>query len=137
MPQRVIFVCVENSCRSQMAEGFAQHHGRGDILASSAGTAPADKVDPLAIAVMKEKGIDIGHPKPKKIDDGLIAQSDVVVTLGCCSVEELCPVFYHGHKVDWTIPDPKNGSIETFRKVRDSIEKQVLDLIGNLETESK
>ena len=136
MPKRVIFVCVENSCRSQMAEGFAQHHGQGNILSSSAGTAPAEQVDELAIRVMKESGIDISHHKPKKIDDDMIAHSDVVVTLGCCSAEELCPVFYHGHKIDWNIPDPKGGSIETFRKVRDSIEKQVLDLIGNLETES-
>ena len=118
-----------------MAEGFALHHGSGDILSSSAGIRPAEKVDESAIQVMKESGIDISHHIPKKIDDDMIAQSDVVVTMGCCSAEELCPVFYHGHKVDWNIPDPKGGSIATFRNVRDIIEKQVLDLIQSLKTE--
>jgi arsenate reductase len=136
MMKRMLFVCVENSCRSQMAEGFARHHGKGNILASSAGTAPSEKVDELAIAVMKEKNIDISHHTPKKIDNVMIAQSDVVVTMGCCSAEELCPVFYHGHKIDWTIQDPKGGSIETFRSVRDRIEKKILDLIEDLKTEN-
>ena len=137
MPKRILFVCVENSCRSQMAKGLAQHHGRGDILASSAGTTPAEMVDESAIQVMKEKGIDISHHKPQKIDDDMITKNDVVVTMGCCSAEELCPVFYHGHKVDWNIPDPKGGSIETFRTIRDSIEKQILDLIEDLKTENE
>jgi arsenate reductase len=118
-----------------MAEGFALYHGKGVIQSSSAGTTLAEKVDELAIAVMKEKGIDSSHHKPKKIDDDMIAHNDVVVTMGCCSAEELCSVFYHGHKVDWNVPDPKGGSIETFRRVRDIIEKQVLKLIRSLETE--
>ncbi|UCE20528.1 MAG: arsenate reductase ArsC [Gemmatimonadota bacterium] len=119
-----------------MAEGFAQHHGKGNILSSSAGTAPAKRMDESVIRVMKEKGIDISRHTPKKIDENMIARSDVVVTMGCCSAEELCPVSYHGRKVDWNIPDPKGGSIETFRNVRDIIEKQVLDLIQSLKTDT-
>ena len=76
MVKRILFVCVENSCRSQMAEGFANHHGRGDILASSAGTTPAEKVDESAIDVMKEKDIDISHNKPKKIPKRQIPMKD-------------------------------------------------------------
>ena len=132
MAGRILFVCVENSCRSQMAEGLANHLGKGKIVASSAGTKPGERVDEYAVAVMKEKGIDISHHKPKLVDDDMMNRSDMVVTMGCCSAEDLCPVFYHGHKVDWNIPDPKGGAIETFRKVRDTLEKHILHLIQEL-----
>jgi len=135
MPKRVLFVCIENSSRSQMAEGFAKYHGAGKLLASSAGTEPAEKVAELAVAVMRERGIDISHHRAKKVDDGLMADSDMVITMGCCAADDLCPVLYHGRKVDWEIPDPRGGTIETYRKVRDIVEGQVRDLIKDLKAQ--
>lgn len=128
MVKKVLFVCVGNSCRSQMAEGFAKYFGF--IEASSAGTKPADAVSGKAIEVMKEKEIDITGQKPKLLTPGMIENVDVIVSMGC-GVEESCPVPL-GDPEDWGLDDPYGCSIEVYRAVRDEIEKRVKELLGEL-----
>jgi len=125
MKPRVAFVCVGNSCRSQMAEGFAKHYGKDLIEVYSAGTDIAKEVNPLAIEVMREVGIDISSHFPKTIFD-IPKEVDFLITMGC-GVE--CPFIPCKVKEDWGLPDPVGKPIEEFRKVRDEIEKKVLELI--------
>lgn len=131
MKPKVAFVCVGNSCRSQMAEGFAKHYGKDLIEVYSAGTDIAKEVNPLAIAVMKEVGIDISSHFPKTIFD-IPKEVDFLITMGC-GVE--CPFIPCKVKEDWGLPDPAGKPIEEFRKVRDEIEKKVLDLIERIKKE--
>lgn len=126
--RRVLFVCVENSGRSQMAEAFAQKYGEGKIVALSAGTMPASEVNPLVVQVMKEKGVDISRNKPKKIDNKMVQESDKIVVMGC-SAQGFCPAPLLGKVVDWKIEDPKGKSIEEVRKIRDEIEKKIVELV--------
>ncbi len=131
MKPKVAFVCVGNSCRSQMAEGFARYYGKDLIEVFSAGTEIADKVNPLAIEVMKEKGIDISTQFPKTIFD-IPKEVDYLITMGC-GVE--CPNLPCKHKEDWGLSDPAGKPIEEFRKIRDEIENKVLDLIERVKKE--
>ncbi len=131
MKPKVAFVCVGNSCRSQMAEGFARYYGSDLIDVYSAGTEIADKVNPLAIEVMKEKGIDISHQFPKTIFD-IPKEVDYLITMGC-GVE--CPYIPCRHKEDWGLSDPAGKPIEEFRKIRDEIEKKVLHLLERVKKE--
>lgn len=131
MKPRVAFVCVGNSCRSQMAEGFARHYGKDLIEIYSAGTDIAKEVNPLAITVMKEVGIDISSHFPKTIFD-IPKEVDFLITMGC-GVE--CPFIPCKVKEDWGLPDPAGKPIEEFRKVRDEIEKKVLELIERIKEE--
>jgi len=121
----ILFVCVENAGRSQMAEAFARRAG---LDASSAGTVPSSKVDPLVVRAMKEKGIDLESNKPKILTSGMIEEASLVVTMGC-SVEEACPrpmlAQMQKKLVDWNLEDPKGKSIEQVRVIRDEIEKRV------------
>jgi arsenate reductase len=126
MKKRILFVCTENACRSQMAEGFARHHGGELIEAHSAGSTPAKEVNPLAVEVMKEIGIDISSQAPKSILDLPGVKFDYVVGMGC---ENVCPAVAARQYIQWTIPDPAKGQIERFREVRDKIEASVLDLL--------
>lgn len=122
--KKVIFICVENACRSQMAEGFLRHFGWQRFIARSGGIKPADKIDPLAIEVMKEVGIDISQQRPKLISKDLLSgQLVTVISMGCL---ESCPAV----KIDqnWQIEDPKGKSIEKFRRVRDMIKKKIKKL---------
>ncbi len=127
--KKILFVCNENSCRSQIAEGFLNHHGSGKFIAESGGSCPSGIVNPQGIEVMKEKGIDISGQTSKGLPEDF-SSYDMVITMGCCSVEEVCPVIYSGNKIEWKIDDPKGHDMEFFRKVRDDIEKNVLDLLG-------
>lgn len=126
---KVLFVCVENAGRSQMAEAFAKRYG---LSASSAGTIPSTKVNPVVVEAMKEKGIDISKNSPKMLTTEMIQNSDLVVTMGC-SVEEACPkpILAQMQKklVDWSLEDPKGKPIEQVREIRDQIEKQVAKLL--------
>lgn len=122
---KIAFICVENACRSQMAEGFARELGTGQIKAFSAGSKPAKNVSPFAVAVMKEKGIDISSQRPKSLLD-IREEFDYVVTMGC---EDICPAISSKKIIQWDIPDPKMGTIEDFRKVRDIIEEKVKALL--------
>ena len=131
MKPKVAFVCVGNSCRSQMAEGFAKHYGKDLIEVHSAGTDIAKEINPLAIEVMREVGIDISSQFPKTIFD-IPKEVDFLITMGC-GVE--CPFIPCKVKEDWGLPDPAGKPIEEFRKVRDEIEKKVLNLLERIKKE--
>jgi len=131
---KLIFVCVENSCRSQIAEGFARYYGKEMFLRGkgeaisvySAGSKPSGVVNPMAVDVMKEKGIDISNQKSKGLDELPEGEFDVLVIMGC---GDECPTVSTRKRIDWQIKDPKGASIEVFREVRDEIEKKVLELL--------
>lgn len=122
---RVLFVCVENSCRSQMAEGWARHLFGDKIEAYSAGSKPSGIVNPDAIKVMAEIGIDISGQKSKGFNDLPIKEFDYVITMGC---QDSCPFFPAKEHLDWQIEDPKGKGIDVFRRVRDEIGKKVKEL---------
>jgi arsenate reductase len=129
--KRVLFVCVENAGRSQMAEAFANHYGKGRLVASSAGIMVADRVNPVVVEVMKEKGIDISKNTPKMLTTKMAEEADVIVTMGC-SAEKVCPAPLLKNVVDWGLEDPKGKPIGKVMQIRDEIEKRVLDLISAL-----
>ena len=128
MGMRVLFVCVENAGRSQMAEAFAEKYG---LDATSAGTIPSSKLNPMVLESMKEKGIDLSMNRPKMLTREMIENASLVVTMGC-SVEEACPkpILAQMQKklVDWKLSDPKGKSIVEVRKIRDEIERRVIEL---------
>lgn len=126
---RILFVCVENSCRSQMAEGFARKYGNDKVEAFSAGSKPSGIVNPDAVKVMKEIGIDISGQSSKGFEKLPYNSFDYVITMGC---QDVCPYFPAKEKIDWQIEDPKGKGLDIFRKVRDEIESKVKELINNL-----
>ena len=127
--RKVLFVCVENAGRSQMAEAIARAYG---VDASSAGTVPAVAVNPTVVEVMRERGFNLGSSKPKLLTDQMIEDADYVVTMGC-RVESVCPkpliVKMEKKLLDWHIDDPKDKPIEDVRKIRAQIENQVIELL--------
>ena len=129
--KKVLFVCIENAGRSQMAEAFANIYGEGKIEASSAGVIAADKVNPVVVEAMKEKGIDISMNKPKPVTTKMAEEADKIITMGC-SVEKFCPAPLLKNVVDWKLEDIKGQPIEKVRQIRDEIEKRVLKLISEL-----
>ena len=126
MSASVLFVCVQNSCRSQMAEGFARKLGAGVIEPYSAGSKPSGSVNPTAVEVMREKRIDISGQKSKGFADLPVKQVDYLVTMGC---RDVCPIFPTISQIDWKLDDPAGKSIGEFRRVRDEIEGKVTELI--------
>jgi len=131
---KVLFVCVHNSGRSQMAEAFFKRHAAGEAIACSAGTCPASHVDRNVVEAMREIGIDISKQMPKILIPGMIEDADRVVTMGCMA-EEVCPALFIPTE-DWHIEDPEGQSIEKVREIRDEIEGKVkLLLRGMLEKE--
>lgn len=125
----VLFVCVHNAGRSQMAAGYLRHLGGGRIEVRSAGSAPADTVNPAAVAAMAEEGIDISAEQPKILTTEAVEVSDVVVTMGC---GDTCP-FYPGKRYeDWTLDDPAGQGLEAVRPIRDEIRRRVEALIEEL-----
>lgn len=122
----ILFVCVGNCCRSQIAEGFARHLGQPDLVVYSAGSHPAGFVAPAVVEMMKEKGIDISGQYSKGLDEIPSMDFDIVVTMGC---GDFCPSVKAKKRVDWKIPDPIGRSPEFFRKVRDDIEAKVKGLL--------
>lgn len=129
MMKTVLFVCVENSNRSQMAEAFARIHGEGRVEAASAGSKPSGRVNPKAVAAMKELGYDLTAHASKGLDDFNGRGIDVAVTMGC---GDECPLVKAGQRVDWKIPDPRDMTPEEFRNVRDLIERKVKELLATL-----
>jgi protein-tyrosine-phosphatase len=125
-PPSLLFVCVENSCRSQMAEGFAHSLGGGRITAHSAGSRPSGQVNSRAIRFMREKGIDLSPQRSKGLDDLPPLRWDVVVTMGC---GDACPHLPARRRLDWDLPDPKRLDDGGFRAVRDRIAGLVRDLV--------
>ena len=125
---KILFVCVENAGRSQMAEAFAKQRG---ISATSAGTVPATTVNPVVVEVMKERGIDLSSSHPKMLTIEMVNEADLVVTMGC-SVEEVCPAPLIARMqkklVEWNIEDPKGKSIDKVRQIGEEIEQKVAEL---------
>ncbi len=132
----VLFVCVENSCRSQMAEGFARARAPFPLRIASAGTNPAPLVNPTATAVMAEVGIDISGQTPKLIALGEVGGYDYVITMGC-GADRICPAGFIGVNADWNVPDPKGKGIEEFRRVRDLIRTRVDELLNEIAKEER
>ena len=125
----VLFVCVHNAGRSQMAAGFMSHLGQGRVEVLSAGSAPKDSINPIAVAAMAEIGIDISNNSPKVLTNDAVEQSDVVITMGCGDV---CP-FYPGKRYeDWVLDDPAGQGIESVRVIRDEIKVRVETLLAEL-----
>ena len=128
----VLFVCVHNAGRSQMAAGYLQHLAGDRIEVRSAGSAPADAVNPAAVAAMLEEGIDISAEQPKILSDDAVVASDVVITMGC---GDTCR-FYPGKRYeDWVLDDPAGQGLEAVRPIRDEIRKRVETLIAELDAQ--
>ena len=125
-PKRLLFVCVENSNRSQMAEAFARIHGNGKFEAFSAGSRPSGKVNPRAIAAMAQRGYDLTTHKSKSLEQIPVGPYEWVITMGC---GDACPWIPAAHRDDWPLPDPKDMTDHELAKVRDEIERRVLELI--------
>ena len=125
----VLFVCVHNAGRSQMAAGFMTHLGQGRVEVLSAGSAPKDSINPIAVEAMAEIGIDISHNSPKVLTTDAVEQSDAVITMGC---GDDCP-FYPGKRYeDWVLDDPAGQGIESVRVIRDEIKARVEALLAEL-----
>jgi arsenate reductase (thioredoxin) len=131
-PKRVLFVCVENSNRSQMAEAFARMHGTGIVEAYSAGSRPSGQVNPKAVESMREHDYDLTTHRSKSLDEIPAVSYDFVATMGC---GDECPLVQAKRREDWQIPDPKNLPPDEFRRVRDLIEDKVKSLLANLSEE--
>ena len=128
--RRVLFVCVENSNRSQMAEAFARLHGGDRVEAHSAGSRPSGLVNPRAVAFMREVGYDLSRHASKSLDDVPPGEYAAAVTMGC---GDSCPTVRAARREEWNIPDPKNLPDEEFRQVRALIERKVKELIASLD----
>ena len=129
--KKILFVCVENAGRSQMAEGFFRKIAPDAYQGISAGTKPVSEINPLAIKAMKEVDIDISDNKSKLVTNEMIEESDSVVNMGCMD-KESCPALFVEEIDDWDVEDPKGKSIEDVRRIRDSIELKVKELVSNL-----
>lgn len=125
----VIFVCVHNAGRSQMAAAFLTHLAGNLVEVRSAGSAPANSVNPSVVEAMKEVGIDISHEQPKVLTTSAVEQSDVVITMGC---GDACPFFPGKRYLDWVLPDPAGQGVADVRPIRDQIKKLIEDLIPTL-----
>ena len=139
----ILFLCVGNSCRSQMAEGFASASGKVNVI--SAGTEPGDKVAPKAVEVMQEKGIDISGQHPKQLTAEMVEKADICISMGCgvaesiesaclapgmeLNVEESCPAPLLKKFIDWGLEDPWGQALDKYREIRDEIEKRVKKLL--------
>ena len=132
MPKpEVLFVCVHNAGRSQMAAAFLIHHSKGAVSVRSAGTDPADSINPAVIEAMQEKGVDLlaMGAKPKILESEIVKGSDYVITMGC---GDECPFFPGVSYLDWALEDPAGKGVESVRPIRDEIESRVLALIEQI-----
>ncbi|OHX06997.1 arsenate reductase [Micromonospora aurantiaca] len=125
----VLFVCVHNAGRSQMAAGWLRHLGGDAVEVRSAGSEPADQINPVAVEAMREVGIDITANKPKILDYATAEASDVIITMGCGDV---CPAFPGKRYEDWKLEDPAGQGLDMVRRVRDEIRTRVEDLLADL-----
>ncbi|MHA6792113.1 arsenate reductase ArsC [Pseudonocardia bannensis] len=125
----VLFVCVHNAGRSQMAAALLAHHARGAVRVTSAGSAPAEEINPAVRAVMDELGIDLSMQFPKRLTTDAVEAADVVVTMGC---GDACPVFPGKRYLDWELTDPAGRSVEDIRPIRDDIDARVRGLLAEL-----
>ena len=127
---RILFACVGNSARSQIAEGFCRSFAGDRVECRSGGSKPLGHILPEAVAVMAERGIDISQSPSRGFDEGWVRTCDLVVTMGCG--DDACPAFIGKRIVDWDLPDPKGKPLAEFRKVRDEIERRVRELLQEL-----
>ena len=127
----VLFVCVHNAGRSQMAAALLAHHAGDRVVVRSAGTAPAESINPAVVAAMAEIGIDLhaNGAHPKRLDDAAVEASDVVITMGC---GDTCPFFPGKRYLDWPLPDPAGQGVDAVRPIRDEIDRLVRGLLGEL-----
>jgi arsenate reductase len=125
----VLFVCVHNAARSQMAASLLDHHAGGRVQVRSAGSAPADEIDPAVTAAMSELGLDLSAEFPKPLTTEAVATADVVVTMGC---GDACPVVAGRRYLDWELPDPSGRPIDDVRSIRDDIDRRVVALLEEL-----
>jgi arsenate reductase (thioredoxin) len=125
----VLFVCVHNAGRSQMAAGYLQHLAGEGVEVLSAGSQPADQINPVAVAAMAEEGIDIAAETPKRLTESAVREADVVITMGC---GDECPYFPGKRYEDWVLDDPAGQGIEAVRPIRDEIRRRVESLMAEL-----
>lgn len=130
--ENVLFVCVENAGRSQMAEAFFRKYAPAKFNVISAGTTPSSQLNPTVVQVMKEVGIDMMQQSPKTLSNEMIEKSSKTVNMGCMD-RESCPALFVKDVLDWNISDPKGKSIDDVREIRDQILKKVLQLIESIE----
>jgi arsenate reductase (thioredoxin) len=128
VPQ-VLFVCTHNAGRSQMAAALLTHHAGDRVRVRSAGSAPADTLNPAVVRAMAEIGLDITHQRPRKLEVDAVQASDVVITMGC---GDACPVFPGKRYLDWTLEDPAGQPLDVVRRLRDQIDHHVQDLVRQL-----
>jgi protein-tyrosine-phosphatase len=126
----VLFVCVHNAGRSQMAAALLDHHAQGRVVVRSAGSTPADQVNPAVIAAMDEVGVDLSKEFPKPLTDEVVQAADVVVTMGC---GDACPLFPGKRYLDWELDDPAGKGVDDVRAIRDEIDTRVRGLLAELE----
>ena len=125
----VLFVCVHNAGRSQMAAALLQHHAGGRVRVRSAGTEPSDEIDPNVVAAMAERGLDVASARPEGLREEDVHDADVVITMGC---GDACPVVPGTRYLDWDLPDPAGKPLAQIRPIRDDIERRVLDMVREL-----
>jgi arsenate reductase (thioredoxin) len=129
MTPEVLFVCVHNAGRSQMAAALLDHHAAGKVRVTSAGSAPADTVNPAVVDAMQEIGLDISREFPTRLTTDAVRAADVVVTMGC---GDACPVFPGTRYLDWELDDPAGRDLEAVRPIRDEIDRRVRTLLAEL-----
>ena len=132
--KNVLFVCVENAGRSQMAEAFFKKFAKNRFNVISAGTSPSSNLNPIVVSVMEEIGIDLKNQNPQLLSSSMIENSNKTVNMGCMD-KKSCPSLFVKDVENWNIDDPKGKSIEDVRKIRDQIEKDVLNLLDSLESD--
>ena len=128
-PVEVLFVCVHNAGRSQMAAGLLRRRSEGRIRVRSAGSAPAGEINPNAVVALEELGVDVGEAFPKPLTDEVVRAADVVVTMGC---GDACPIYPGKRYEDWELDDPAGLDLAAVRPIRDEIRRRVEELIGSL-----
>ena len=133
--KNILFVCVENAGRSQMAEAFFKKYAKNQFHVISAGTSPSSHLNPVVVSVMNELGIDLENQKPQLLSSSMIEDSNKTVNMGCMD-KESCPSLFVKDVDDWNIEDPKGKSIEDVRKIRDQIKNDVLSLLNSIESDT-
>ena len=132
----ILFVCVENAGRSQMAEGFFKKYAPNGFKTLSAGTKPVSQINPIVVQAMKEVGIDISKQKSKELIDEMVRESDTVINMGCMD-KSFCPTIWLPKVIEWGMKDPKGQSIEKVREIRDEIEQRVKKLVAEITITTK
>jgi arsenate reductase (thioredoxin) len=128
-PPEVLFVCVHNAGRSQMAAALLEREAKGGVRVISAGSEPADQLNPAVVEAMREIGIDVSAERPKKLEDRMVHESDVVITMGC---GDACPIYPGKRYEDWDLEDPSGKNLEAVRGIRDEIMNRVGALVATL-----